>query len=412
MKIFSFFLALIFLSGCNSKNIKKENTAPVNATSDQKTTEIYNLFLENETYKLKKFEPKNNIYNGILLEENEKNSILNFENQINAKHSIYLYNLNLGEEYPLSWILNCYSKYKTPFITILPPEDITQIFDTNLLEKTAKDFGNLDIPIFLNFYPVSEKIAISPEEYKNFFKLAKTYFSMYAKNICFVWSVNSNFAYNSKDFYPGDEYTDWVGINIEENILENNELNIIFNELDTFYKTYEKTKPIAISYLAISHFSNKTLNYNIEKKIKELERFYSYIPFKYPRIKMINYINYDNFKEKEKTNKQNYSLTDNKDILKKYKELIENKIFLSNVIINKNEIINKEKIKIPFLIYKKDNSFFLSAEAIRYLGYENSLSTFKEYFIDSYTLFSLAEFLNKTNFKIELDEKNNNIFLK
>lgn len=412
MKFLSIFLIAFLLSGCKSKSIENQNITPVNAISNLDTkTEIYNLFLQNENYILKNFEPKESIYNGIFLEDKESDFITQFEQKNNINHSIYLYNMKLDEEYPLSWILNCYSKYKTPFITIYPPDDITKMFDNELIKKLAKDFGELNIPLFINFYPLSEKNSTSCENYKSFFKLAKTFFEMYAKNVCFIWSIDSNFAYNSKKFYPGDEYVDWVGINIEENILEDNQLKIIFNEIDVFYKTYEKLKPIAISSLAISHFSNKTLSYNIENKIKELERFYSYIPSKYPRIKMINYINYDTFKDLNKKNKQNYSINDNKEIFNAYKNLISNEKFSKSVVTTNFKRQSLEKIKLPFLVYKKDNSFFLCEKAIKSFGYENLLQTLEKYYINWDILFNLEQFAKKCNLSIYIDEKNKNVIL-
>lgn len=412
MKIFSFFLVLILFTGCQNKTIDEQQITPVNLTENYSPTQMYNLFLENNAYTLKKYEPKENSYLGIFLEENSDDFIKSFERKTNTNHTIYMYNLKLDDDFPISWVLNCYVNYKTPFITIEPPEDILKTYDTELLEKISKDFGQLDIPIFLNFYPLTEKLSTNPQTYKQFFKDAKTLFSINAPNVCFIWSIDYKFAYNSKMYYPGDEYTDWVGINIYENILEDNDLQIIFSELDTFYKTFQQVKPIAISSLAISHFSNKSFNYNIDKKIAELERFYSFIPSKYPRIKMINYINYDGFKNKENENKQNYSITDTKEVLKKYKNLIDNGRFTKTLVLNENNRNSNEKIKTPFIIYKKDESFFLEAETIKSLGYTNSLQTFKQYYIDNKTLYNLNDILNMFSLEKVVDDKNKNVLIK
>lgn len=413
MKIISFFLVLILFTGCQAKQVSENNVTPVNLIENTSKTELYNLFLENDAYTLKKYEPTGNSYLGIFLNEKTDNFIKDFETQTNITNTIYLYNLKLGEEFPLSWVLNCYSNYKTPFITISPPLNITQTYDLEILEKMSKEFGKLNIPMFVNFYPLTEQLSVSPQTYKEFFKNAKTFFKINAPNVSFVWSIDSNFAYNLKMYYPGDEYVDWVGINIYEDVLKDDKLNIIFNELDAFYKAFQQTKPIAISNLAISHFSDKSFNYNIEKKIKELERFYSIIPNKYPRIKMINYINIDNFNIIDNTEKkQNYSISDNREILKTYKKLVEDNKFSTAVVLNQENRNFSEKIKTPFLVYKKDNSFFLEAKAIEYLGYQNSIANFKQYYIDSKTLYSLDELIDNFSLKRVIDDKNKNIILK
>lgn len=410
MKILILILVSITFIGCKNNVYEEERAMPVLTDSISSKPEIYNLYLNNTAYILNEYEPKDKKYLGIFLEENEGDFIKAFEKDTDTKHSIYSYNLKFGEPFPLSWVLNCYSNYKTPFINILPPDDFRTTFDLSILEKMSKEFGNLKIPIFVNFYPVCEKISSSPEAYISFFKEAKTYFDMNASNVAFIWSVNSDFAYISEKYYPGDSYTDWVGLNIYEDITKENKLENVLQELEYFYKQYQTKKPIALSNLAISHFSNSSFDYKIQDKIAELNRFYKIIPYKYPMIKMINYVNYDNLKTNDK-NKQNYSLTDNRDILKAYKSIIKDEIFSETVTLNAKNRNCIEKIKLPFVLYKKDETFYLEKNIINSLGHENLINKLTSYFINGNYLYRLDEFSILANLRKSVDEINKNIVL-
>ncbi len=408
MRVFIFLLSFI-LVGCQN-NINEE-IVEASLESYSSNIELYNLYLKNDSYTLNKYEQEENVYLGIYLKDATGDFIIDFESTTNTSHSIYLYNLKLDESFPLSFVLNCYSKNKVPFITILPPDDITKTYDKTILKNLAKEFGNLNIPIFVNFYPLDQNLAQTPTAYKQFFKEAKIYFDMYASNVSFVWTIDESYVYDYSTYYPGDEYADWVGINIFENI-EDEDLNIIFDTLDIFYNTFQNIKPIAISNLGISHFSNSSYKYNINTKIDELERFYSYIPSKYPQIKMINYINDSAYRNNENLSiYQNYSLTDSKNVLKAYQDLISNKIFKTYVSLNTENKAYAQKIKMPFLVYKKDDSFFIDESAVIKLGYEDYLNTLSTSLIDNKTLYNLNELTSLLDINITIDTENKNIIL-
>lgn len=396
----------IVLVGCN-KNIQ-ENVVMVNVSKSNQNIELYNIYVK-ENYILKKYEPES-VYKGVFLEQTEGDFIKEFEEYTNVKNSIYMYSQKLDESYPLSWVLNCYSNLKTPFITILPPNDEKYIFNLDYLKNLAKDFGNLQIPMFVNIYPVDNSFIGKNTEYIKFLQYAKTYFNLYAPNVCLVFSIDKELVYNVKEFYPGDNYVDWVGINIYEDIKEGNKLDVMFKELDFFYKNYAYKKPIFLN-IAISHFASTSYNYNIDDKIKELDRYFKYIPSKYERIKMINYINIDTFKI-EKVNKQNYLLTDNKKILEAYEQALNNDLFLDTVIFadNKRKIIQENKLNC--LVYKINNNFFIDDRYFQLnnlkmedIYLENNME------IDGKKYYNIENVLKNNNMKMVVDESNKKVIL-
>lgn len=403
------FITSVILVGC-SENIKKDNVVAVNVqSSSNNSIELYNIY-KNDKYILKKYEPEEKIYKGVFIEQTEGNFIQEFEEFTNTKSNIYMYSQRLDESYPLSWVLNCYSNMKTPFITILPPKTEKEIFNKKLIKNVAKDFGSLQIPMFVSIYPANNYFKNKNEDYIKFIQDAKTYFELYAPNVAIVWSIDKDFAYSAKDFYPGDNYVDWIGLDIYEDINENNKLDIMFKELDFFYKSYSTKKPIFLN-VAISHFGNTSYNYNIDYKIKELNRYFNIIPSKYKRIKMINYINYDTFKTPS-VNKQNYLVTDNKKILECYTKVSNNNFFADSVIFANNKREITQEYKLNCLAYKINNNFFVDESyfnindlQINDIYLQNSID------IDAKKYYNLKNILKDTNKKVSIDENNKKVLI-
>lgn len=411
----------VFLVSCSSENISNSALEQYNydelvsfvSANDKNTMEIYNLYIEEE-YELSKFEPSDKIYKGIYLEQQESGFVQSFENFTGVNQNVYLRDINLDEDFPLTWVLGCYSNSKAPFITILPKEDssLDEIYDEELLISKAKEFGKLDIPMFVNMYPIQSDFDIvmqDKEKYISFFQNAKNYFSIYAPNVSVVWCVDQKMVYEAREFYAGDDYVEWIGINIYEDIDENNTLNIMFNELNFFYSEFSNSKPIFMN-LSISHFGNTSFTYNIENKIQELNRFYNDIPYKYPRIKMINYINQDTFNT-SKTNKQNYLITDNKQILETYQTNLEQEIYSKVFMyLNNNGKTSIQRNKASFVCYRLDNEFFIKIENLYKLvdKIDEDAELF-EYSINNNKYYNLGEVAVKYNYVKILDEVNQNV---
>ncbi|WP_317367768.1 glycosyl hydrolase [uncultured Tyzzerella sp.] len=408
MKKICIIVLSFILVGC-SQNISEESIVAVNSQNSYKNIELYNIY-KNDKYILKKYEPEEKCYLGVFTEQTDGDFIEEYKDFTKTNPSLYMYSQRLDDSYPLSWVLNCYSNLKTPFITILPPKDEKNIFNKMLIKNVAKDFGSLQIPMFISIYPANNYFADKRQEYIKFLQDAKTYFEMYAPNVAIAWSIDKDFSYQLKDFYPGDSYVDWVGLDIYEDINENNKLDIMFKELDFFYKTYSTKKPIFLN-VAISHFGSTSYNYNIDEKIKEINRYFNRIPSKYKRIKMVNYINYDTFKT-DKINKQNYLVTDNKKILEAYTKALNNENFLDTVIFadNKREIIQEYKLNI--LAYKIDNKFFVDKSYFDL----NKIQLNDLYLKDSINIngkdyYKIENILKENNMKMNIDEENKKILL-
>ncbi|MCD8181709.1 MAG: S-layer homology domain-containing protein [Firmicutes bacterium] len=135
-------------------------------------------------------------------------------------------------------------------------------------------------------------------------------------NVSTVWSVahtstwkTDAFPYTADDFYPGDSYVDWVGVNCYTSKYFNGEKqdgDHLFNEI--CYKagyaadpvlmirdvvsTYGGRKPIMISECGSAYNVAGSVNETDDTWAAEhLKQIYSYIPMVYPQVKLIAYFN-------------------------------------------------------------------------------------------------------------------------
>lgn len=411
LKIFTFCI-LFLISGCNNKPIVKEEPKSEVTSS----LSPYNVYISSTDYSFNKYEPEEKIYSGIYLNfsENEKNTIDEFEKDVTDANCIYSYYLKLDESFPLNFILACYSKGKTPFVTVLPPENSEYLFDSNLLLNLAKSLGTLNIPIFVNLYENPHLQNFNSTEYLKFFKNAKSYFKVYAPNVALVWSIDASNSYKISDYYPGDKFVDWVGINIYEVVSDDNKIEKFLTEIDYFYSYFQDKKPIAISSLGISHFSNKTLNYIVEEKTEELVRYFKNVAEKYPRIKLINYLNDANFKLNNNDNINNFSINDIKKIVNIYISLTKSEFFTKTLNINTENISLENLKKLDFLLYLQDDLLlvlennldkFINSIKITSL-YKDSLEKITISNKDYYNLNPVLE-----NYNLNIDKSNKNLVL-
>jgi len=318
---------------------------------------IYNIYIEKD-YKAAKYET-DNCYLGayILSDKNVNFSIKDFENLVEKKHTSYIYHINTADEFPLNWVLECLINKATPCF-VVTPENINNPFNTNTAEF-AKKFSILKIPMFVQFYPNPNVESYDAQEYKEFFIKARNDFNIYAPNAAFVWSVSSSDMFTSNEFYPGNDYVDWVGINIYEDI-QNQKLNSISNEVDYFCYMYQEYKPIMISQFGVSHYTSDGHKYFINQALEELTKMYSVIIPNQSRIKAIYYMDFNNVMLSPKNTKcDNFSITDDKKITQKYKDLISSGNYISEL---ENKNMEKALIKYPFTAYKLNNDLYISKD--------------------------------------------------
>lgn len=353
MRKIAFLLSLsLLLSGCAKNSPKAELENDLFAAIPK---EPYTVYIEEQNYPYAKYEPQSGCYLGVDISENDdiEGCIEEFENQVGIRHQLYMNSMHIGQVYPLQWVLECYTRDKIPVITITPFDRYSG-FDQTDMEQTAKEFGMMDIPIFVQLLPDPLLYECSAEEYVEYYRFVYELFAEKAPNVAFIWSIDRNTIQESEAYYPGDAFVDWVGLNIYEEEL-NQDDDRLWSQIQYFYYSFQKRKPVLISQLGISHYSTKNHTYQIQEAAERIEEIYEKIQDSFPRIKGVIYVNRNGTDQVPKTALRNdYTVTSDKDLTAAYERAISGDYFGSH------PVRGVEQIRSPFPAYLKNGMVYIA----------------------------------------------------
>jgi hypothetical protein len=405
-------LALSFaLAACGMGNAGVLK-APVEAGSlgETQPPEEYGLFYEAKSYSLGLYEPEEACYlGGYVL----SSKLLNFSSEkldelSGKKHAVSSYSLKAGNPFPDTWVLSCIAEMRTPLISVKPQNNYDP-FDKKLIDKMAKEFGEYYVPMFVELFPEPEAITSDPEEYIEFFRYARKAFGEKASNVAFVWSVDQSQAASSLRYYPGDDWTDWVGIHIFERIVGASYTNDGLRALDYFYYTYQKTKPVMISQFGVSHYNSKDKSYRSKEAAEEIQRFYGAIAKSYPRVKLINYMDVDEVSHGASGVQDNFLLTQIDRILDAYKVAIRDPRFSEATDVSSSGAVTTQLMKSPFPAYKVDGEILASANSFLYDLNTKGLSGGETLFGQKY--YNLGGFARNARRALEVDDLDKRVII-
>lgn len=169
-----------------------------------------------------------------------------------------------------------------------------------------------DVPILLRIGAEMNiwKNACTPDEFKNaFITVASAVRSL--PNVATVWSPasTSDWTRTASDFYPGDEYVDWVGVNAylskyflgqrwpEQSVFNEVVFKSGYNAdpvlmVKEIIDEYGGRKPVMISECGSDYYSGGDIDENyIDWSVEQLKNLYSLIPMVYPQVKLMAYFN-------------------------------------------------------------------------------------------------------------------------
>lgn len=408
--VFVVFLCFL-LSSCGLRKIEENkdiafnedmvaSSASVSAESIKSLAIYYSL----DSYKAKKYEPDSCLLGAYILSDKVVGfDIAQFELKI-APHGSYKYHMKMGEEFPISWILSCYKENKLPFIA-LSPENNSSPYDYRLLTEYAKKFGELRVPIILGFYPNPIQNGYKPELYKSFFEYARGEFIAYAPNVAFAFVADSSEVYETDKYLP-KTCVDWLGLDLYIPIENNRINNSYLASLNYFYEKYQSLYPLMISSFGVSNYSTTNHKYYIKNAKEEIKGFYTDLEEKYPRIKAVYYMDFDNSTATNFNVKpflsDNFSITENEEIALEYKRVIQKAYFLNSF---KEKNIKQEKILYKKMAVLENGKYYAPLSFLTDFGYSYAGLNIKkinnEGFVD-------AEEFSRLN-KLEIKQEKNKL---
>lgn len=186
------------------------------------------------------------------------------------------------------------------------------------IAESLRTLGRLDCTVLLRVGAEMNCWAeCDPQTFIQAFRAVATRARAY-DNIKLVFSPNhvSNRNYSFEDFWPGDEYVDWVGISAYHNsnyagLCPTYEFHANTYGADAFYGeglydrdplvnlrpfvrfAREHNKPFMISECGFSHRNLSTGADQTPYAVEQMTRFYSYLPMLYPEVKAVFYFDND-----------------------------------------------------------------------------------------------------------------------
>ena len=218
---------------------------------------------------------------------------------------------------------------------------------TDLINETANYLAELGTPILLR---VAAEMNVwnppaNPEEFKTFFITVAKIMKDRAPNVAMLFSPNdiSASGVTIKDYYPGDEYVDWIGVSNYYQYYfgdgrDGDDFNLAvygnadyanpIRKLDEIVKLFGGKKPIMLSEYGVANSSRKFANGARESTVAwakyRLAQLQYYVPMFYPEIKAMFY--FDVIRDEP----NHYTLRNNSEMNELYNKFMrENGIYLS-----------------------------------------------------------------------------------
>jgi hypothetical protein len=230
-------------------------------------------------------------------------------------------------------------------IALEPKMPLAEVTEDSLI-PFAQAAAVSGVPIFLRFAgEFNDRFAPwsgNPSLYVQKFRLVHDVMAKIAPNVAMVWMPMATQTDCVKDYYPGKEYVDWVGVSLYSVPFINGdtkypgEVISPLEQLEKLYGCYAGSHPFQVSEYAASHANSGFAGMNFEDFSKrKLEDLYWGALLKFPRLKNINWLNLnlDDINEvirKSATRQNDYRLLDVPIKLEAFKRIMGNPYFLKS----------------------------------------------------------------------------------
>ncbi|MEN2767344.1 glycoside hydrolase family 26 protein [Ornithinibacillus xuwenensis] len=348
------------------------------------------ILLHQEDVPLAKYEPRDGIYLGgyVIQDEHINANMDNFNELARKQHASYFRYVGYGQPFPKDWVNEVIAAGGFPQIAWEPNNGLEEVKDDDYLRQFAKDAKAADVPILLRY--ASEMNGTwtaysgDPELYLEKWKLVHDIMEEEAPNVMMLWNVFTMPENTIDDYYPGDEYVDYVGVNIYNVVYHNDNLEEIsdFEDplrlLDYVYNKYSDTKPIVIGEFGATNYTVTDGLYHVDFAVEKITRMYTYLPTLYPRVKFIYYFDVNNLVNAPEGRKiNNYAITENPRITNAYSGAIQDSFYLSEVQQNAS---TEETFSYRDFLFYYQKELFVDIQFVRdYLGMKVEESDKDEY---------------------------------
>ncbi len=264
--------------------------------------------------------------------------ITRFERLVGKKHSSYMRYLGYGEPFPTDWVAKVHSHGALPHIAWEPNNGLDEVRDDVYLHRWAQAAAEAKKPILLRFASEMNGTWMpysgNPDEYIRKWRLVYTTVKSLAPNVIMVWCPFATPRRTIPLYYPGDDYVDWVGVNIYAVLYHDGDINQPaqrdpIDDLRYVYDLYGAHKPIAICEYGATHFCTASRQLSSSFAASSIKRMYQAIAEQFPNVVLINWFSVDAASDGLAYN--DYAVTTDEVVLDSYRQAIDGRYFLTQV---------------------------------------------------------------------------------
>ena len=213
----------------------------------------------------------------------------------------YLLYLPFGDSVNIyaTHIQHAIEKNKLLQISLEPRQGLWQVDRSeSYLIGLAQEMENSGARMMLRFAgemndTTSRWYSADPNEFITRFRIVSDIFHTYAPSVPVIWAPNFYPPDSIDDYYPGDAYVDYVGISsymfhspITDPLGQGVDRSRWSNQLDNIYSLYGHKKPIIVVEGGASYRDYDTWADITPFASRQIQDFYTYLPIKYPNVKM------------------------------------------------------------------------------------------------------------------------------
>jgi hypothetical protein len=195
-----------------------------------------------------------------------------------------------------------------------PGQGLDAVRDDTYVRGIARQLHEYGHPVYLRFGGEMNGSWTQwygdPAKYMAKFRLIAGIMREDAPNVAMVWSPNFVGDQPWQEYYPGDEWVDWVGVNayheryfggnpatsttMLEDIYYAGPRTNPLDKLKPLYEAFAGRKPLMLSETGFAWDSRRgTGGESLAWAQEQVRQFYGYLPLVYPRLKAVSYFNVD-----------------------------------------------------------------------------------------------------------------------
>lgn len=262
-----------------------------------------------------------------------------FERRVGKEHALYFfYQLYGARTFPIDWVEKLASQGKFVQIALEPNRGLDAVKDDAYLRNLADKLGKSKAKIFLRF--ASEMNGPwtayhgDPAKYIEKWRLVTRVMRARAPNVAMVWCPYMTPQSLIDRYYPGDDWVDWVGVNMYSVTYYNQDRR--FPGIDDHpadmlryvYDRYSARKPIMICEYGAASYSALEGTDTTSFAVENIQALYWSLPRMFPRVKCVTYFSSNNMAVAHRRN-NDYSLLSKQAVLAAYSQAISPGYFIS-----------------------------------------------------------------------------------